>query len=68
MSQKYFEIRANLKSLVDVFRGGHMNILVAAFDVALFLVAAVVLGLEVPYWAYKAIHRYRVHHKLHATR
>ena len=45
-----------------------MNILVAAFDVALFLVAVVVLGLEVPYWAYKAIHGYRVHHKLHGTR
>jgi hypothetical protein len=27
-----------------------MNVLVAAFDVALFLVAVVVLGLEVPYW------------------
>jgi hypothetical protein len=24
--------------------------------------------LEVPYWAYKAIHGYRVHHKLHGTR
>jgi hypothetical protein len=45
-----------------------MNILVAAFDVALFLVAVVVLALETPYWAYRAIHGYRVYLKFRGTR
>jgi len=45
-----------------------MDILVPAFDTALFLVAVVVLAVEVPYWTYRAIHGYRVHHKLHRTR
>jgi hypothetical protein len=45
-----------------------MNIFVAAFDVALFLVAAVVLGLEVPYWGYRAIQGFRVYLKFRGTR
>jgi hypothetical protein len=45
-----------------------MNILVAAFDVSLFLVAVIVLGLEVPYWGYRAIHGFRVYLKFHGTR
>jgi hypothetical protein len=45
-----------------------MNILVAAFDVALFLVAVVVLGLEAPYWGYRAIHGFRYYRKFRGTR
>jgi hypothetical protein len=45
-----------------------MNILVTAFDVALFLVAVVVLGLEVPYWGYRAVHGFRVYLKFRGTR
>jgi hypothetical protein len=45
-----------------------MNILVAAFDVSLFLVAVVVLALEVPYWGYRASHGLRVYHKFRGTR
>ena len=45
-----------------------MNVLVAAFDVALFTVAVVVLGLEVPYWAYRVIHGIRVYFRFRGTR
>jgi len=45
-----------------------MNVLVAAFDVALFTVAVVVLGLEVPYWGYRVIHGIRVYSKFRGTR
>ncbi len=45
-----------------------MNVMVAAFDVALFTVALVVLGLEVPYWGYRAIHASRVYFKYRGTR
>ena len=45
-----------------------MNILVAAFDVALFLVAVIVVALEVPYWGYRAIHGFRVFLKFRGTR
>jgi len=45
-----------------------MNILVIAFDVALFVVAAVVLGLELPYWGYRAVLGLRVYFKFRGTR
>jgi hypothetical protein len=45
-----------------------MNILVAAFDVALFLVAVIVVALEVPYWGYRAIHGFRYYLKFRGTR
>ena len=45
-----------------------MNVLVAAFDVALFMVAVVVLGLEAPYWGYRVIHGIRVYSKFRGTR
>jgi hypothetical protein len=45
-----------------------MNLLVAAFDVALFTVAVVVLGLEMPYWGYRMIHGFRVYSKFRGTR
>jgi hypothetical protein len=53
---------------LEVFRGGHMNVMVAAFDVALLLLAAIVLGVEVPYWGYRAIHGLRVYLKFRGTR
>jgi len=45
-----------------------MNVLVVAFDVALFIVAAVVLGLEVPYWGYRLIQGMRVYFRYRGTR
>jgi len=45
-----------------------MNILVATFDVALFVLAAIVLGLEVPYWGYRAVRGLRVYFKFRGTR
>jgi hypothetical protein len=45
-----------------------MNVLVAAFDVALFIVAVVVLGLELPYWGYRVIQGIRVYFKFRGTR
>jgi hypothetical protein len=45
-----------------------MNVLVVAFDVALFLLAVVILGLEVPYWGYRAIHGFRAYLKFRGTR
>jgi hypothetical protein len=45
-----------------------MNVLVAAFDVALFVVAVVVLGLEVPYWGYRLAQGMRVYFKFRGTR
>jgi hypothetical protein len=45
-----------------------MNVMYAAFVVSLFLVAVVVLGLEVPYWGYRAIHGFRVYLKFRGTR
>ncbi len=45
-----------------------MNILVAAFDVALFVVAVVVLGLEVPYWGYRLAQGIRVYIRFRGTR
>jgi hypothetical protein len=45
-----------------------MNIFVAAFGVTLFLVVIVMLGLEVPYWGYRAIHGFRVYLKFRGTR
>lgn len=45
-----------------------MNIPVAAFDVPLFLVAVVVLALEVPYWGSRAIHGFRYYLKFRGTR
>ena len=38
-----------------------MNVMVAAFDVALLLLAVIVLGLELPYWGYRAMHGFRVY-------
>jgi hypothetical protein len=45
-----------------------MNVLVVAFDVALFIVAAVVLCLEVPYWGYRLIQGMRVYFRYRGTR
>jgi hypothetical protein len=45
-----------------------MNVLVVAFDVALFLVAVIVLGLEVPYWSYRLIRGIRVYLRFRGTR
>jgi hypothetical protein len=45
-----------------------MNVLVAAFDVALFTVALVVLGLEVPYWGYRMIQGMRVYFRFRGAR
>jgi hypothetical protein len=45
-----------------------MNIFTTAFDVALFLVAVVVLGLEVPYWGYRAVNGIRIYFKFRGTR
>lgn len=45
-----------------------MNVLVAAFDVALFMVAVVVLGLEAPYWGYRVVHGIRVYSKFRGTK
>lgn len=45
-----------------------MNVMVAAFDVALFVVAVVVLGLEVPYWGYRLAQGMRVYFKFRGTR
>jgi len=45
-----------------------MNVLVAAFDVALFIVAVVVLGLEMPYWGYRLMHGIRVYFRFRGTR
>jgi hypothetical protein len=45
-----------------------MNVLVAAFDVALFTVAVVVLCLEVPYWGYRVIQGIRVYFRFRGTR
>ena len=45
-----------------------MNVLVVAFDVALFMVAVVVLGLEAPYWGYRVIQGIRVYSKFRGTR
>ena len=38
-----------------------MNILIAAFVVSIFLVAAIVLAVELPYWTYRAIRGIRVY-------
>jgi len=45
-----------------------MNVMVAAFDVAIFTAALVVLGLEIPYWGYRVVHGYRVYSKFRGTR
>ena len=45
-----------------------MNVMSVVFVVSLFLVAVVVLGLEVPYWGYRAIHGFRVYLKFRGTR
>jgi hypothetical protein len=45
-----------------------MNVMVAAFDVALFFVAVIVLGLEVPYWGYRAMKGIRVYFRFRGTR
>ena len=45
-----------------------MNVLVAAFDVALFIVAVVVLGLEVPYWGYRLMQGIRVYFRFRGTK
>ena len=45
-----------------------MNVMYAMFVVSLFLAAVVVLGLEVPYWGYRAIHGFRVYLKFRGTR
>jgi hypothetical protein len=45
-----------------------MSVLVGAFDVALFLVAVIVLGLEVPYWGYRLVDGIRVHFRFDGTR
>jgi hypothetical protein len=45
-----------------------MNVLVAAFDVALFIVAAVILGLEAPYWGYRLFQGMRVYFRFRGTR
>jgi len=38
-----------------------MNIFIAAFNVSIFLVAAIVLAVELPYWTYRAICGIRVY-------
>jgi hypothetical protein len=45
-----------------------MNVLVVAFDVALFIAAVVVLGLEVPYWGYRLMQGIRVYFKFRGTK
>ena len=45
-----------------------MNVLVATFDAALFIVAVVVLGLELPYWGYRLIQGIRVYFRFRGTR
>jgi hypothetical protein len=45
-----------------------MNVFVTAFDVALFTIAFVVLGLEVPYWGYRFVKGIRVYYKFRGTR
>jgi len=45
-----------------------MDVLFAAFDIALFILAVVVLGLELPYWGYIAIHGFRVYLRFRGTR
>ena len=45
-----------------------MNVLVTAFDVALFTIAFVVLGLEVPYWGYRFAKGIRLYYKFRGTR
>jgi hypothetical protein len=45
-----------------------MNVMAAVFTISLFLVAVLVLALEVPYWGYRAIHGFRVYLKFRGTR
>ena len=45
-----------------------MNIFLAAFGVSLFLIAVIVLALEIPYWGYRAIRGARVFLKYRGTR
>lgn len=45
-----------------------MNILIAAFDVSIFLVAAIVLAVELPYWTYRAIRGIRVYLRYRGAR
>lgn len=45
-----------------------MNIFIAAFDVSIFLVAAIVLAVELPYWVYRAICGTRVYLRYRGAR
>jgi hypothetical protein len=45
-----------------------MNVMVAAFDVAVFMLAAVILVLEAPYWGYRAIQGMRIYLKFRGTK